>query len=597
MSEVDALLARAIALEDSGKPQEALESYRQLLAAAPRHAAALHNRGLLLARLGRFAEAEQSHREYVAHFPADPRAHGNLADVLMALGRYDESVAALDAVLRLAPGDASAMVRRGMVLACLLRFDEARQVFAVARTRHPAEVARFIGRVAPGASIDTTLSPENIYLTRGWQAQGQCDWSGWSRYVAEMRKAAAAPEVALEPAIGFMSQHAPLDDAERHAIMRRIAAPIEARLPALPPPGPRQRPRIRVGVMSPDYREHLNAYLLRPLFELADRKRFELYAYALTPDDGGPSRARIRAAADAFRELHALPDTEAALAIRRDDLDILLDVGGHTTGGRFAITAQRPARVQVNYLGFPSSLGSKRVDYAIVDRIAAPEAASWSESLVYLPGTSFLYDYRGAPPISVVSRRDYGLPEDAFVFCTFHKAEKVTPECFFIWLEMLRQVPRSVLWFSGVVPGAAANLRREAHGRGIDAARLVFAPFDTRDRYLARQRLGDLMLDALNHNALTTACDALGMGLPVLTTADGTAFANRSAASIVRAAGMHELVAPDREAYLRTAVALASEPTALQAVKDRLRANRATAPLFDTAGRVRELEAALERML
>ena len=479
----------------------------------------------------------------------------------------------------------------------MARFDEAREVFFDARARNPQEVASFVQRVVGTGSLDTALSPENIFLARRYAAQGQCDWTDWDRYVAEMRRAARTPDVALEPAIGFMSQHMPLDDEERHAIMRRIAAPIEARLPALPPPAPRQRPRIRVGVMSPDFREHLNAYLLRPLFELADRKRFEMYAYSLAPDDGGPSRARIRAAAEAFRDLHALPDAEAALAIRRDDVDILLDVGGHTTGGRFAITAQRPARVQVNYLGFPSSLGSKRVDYAIVDRIAAPEAASWSESLVRLPSTFFLYDYRGPPPLAVVARRDYGLPEKAFVFCAFHKAEKITPESFFSWMEILRRVPRSVLWFPGMSATAVANLRGEAQRSGVGPERLIFTAFETRDRYLARQRLGDLMLDAFNHNALTTACDALGMGLPLLTLGGGAAFANRAAESILRAAGLPELVAADRDAYVRMAVDLASDAAALGKLRDRLQRNRKTAPLFDTAGRVRELEAAFERML
>jgi len=595
----DALLARAIALEDSGKPEEALEQYRQLLAETPQHADALHNRGLLLARLARFADAEQSHREYAARCPADPRAHSNLADIFMAVARYEESLVALDAVLRLSPDEPSALVRRGVTLACMARFDEAREAFARAQARNPAAVARFVGRVAPGAPLETALSPENIFLARRYAAQGQCDWTDWDGYVAQMHRAANTPGVALEPAIGFMAQHLPLSDAERHAVMRRIATGIESRLATLPPPAPRQRERIRIGVLSPDYRAHLNAHLLRPLFELADRKRFELYAYSIGANDGSEARARIRSAADAFRDLQGSSDTQAALAIRKDDIDILLDVGGHTVGGRFAITAQRPARVQANYLGFPSSLGSKRVDYAIVDEVAAPDGSSWSESLVLLPSTFFLYDYRAEPPPVLVSRREYGLPEDAFVYCAFHKAEKITPECFFLWMEILLRVPRSVLWFAGLSEAASTNLRNHAAGHGVDPARLVFATFeqDYHGRYFARQKLGDLMLDAYNHSALTTACDALGVGLPVLTFGGGAAFSNRAGESIVRAAGLPELVAADRDAYVRMAVNLASDKAALGTISDRLARSRKTAPLFDTAGRVRELEAAFEQML
>jgi protein O-GlcNAc transferase len=595
LASADAQFVRALALEDSGKADEALVQYRALLAVFPLHADARHNHGLLLARLGRLQEAAQSHREYVQRHPQDPRAHSDLADVLVALGQYDEGLAALEATLQLKPDDAAALVRRGVALACLKRFDDARRAFAAVMHRHPQEAARFVQRVASSGTLDTSLSPENIFLTRRYWAQGACDWADWETYVAQAKRAAADPAVALEPAVGFMVLHLPLADAERHAILRHLAARVEARVTVLPPPGPRQRQRIRVGVLSPDYYEHLNAYLLRPLFELADRSRFELYAYSLGADDGSASRARIRAAADCFRDLRSMSDQEAAQVIRRDDVDILLDVGGYTTNARFAITAQRPARVHANYLAFPASFGSGRVDYAIVDRVAAPDQSTWIERLVHLPHTFFLYDYR-ATPQEVVSRGEYGLPEDAFVFSAGHKAEKITPECFFLWMEILRRVPNSVLWLLAL-PRAVDNLRRHAQGCGVDPARLVFAKFESRERYLARQRLADLMLDAFNHSALTTACDALGMGLPILTFGGQAAFASRAGESVVRAAGMPELVMASREEFVEAAVRLASDQGAMGALRDRLARNRTTAPLFDTAGRVRELEAAFERML
>jgi protein O-GlcNAc transferase len=591
---VDALFARAIALEDAGSPEEALAQYRELLAREPLHADAWHNHGLLLARLGRLTDAERSHREYAGRRPRDPRAHSNLADVLVALRRDDEALASLDAALAIAPNDVPLLVRRGVVLSCLQRFDAARRAFADGLERHAQEVERLVLRIAPDASLDAALTPENIFLTRRYVAQSACDWGGWDAYVAQAKSIAAGPPLALEPSIAFMVLHLPLPDAERHALVRQITARIETLAPELPPPGPRRSQRIRVGVISPDFREHLNAYLLRPLFELADRRRFELFAYSLGADDGSPARARIRAAADCFRDLRPEADRRAAQIIRDDDIDILVDAGGYTTGARFAITAQRPARVQVNYLAFPASLGSARVDYAIVDRVAAPGQASWSERLVRLPHTYFLYDYRETPQ-AVVSRAEYGLPEDAVVFCAFHKAEKITPECFPTWMEILRRVPRSVLWLFQL-QAAAENLRRHARDLGVDPARLVFARYETRERYLARLRLADLMLDAVNHSAMTTACDALGMGLPLLAFGGGAAFAARAGESLLRAAGMPELVVQPGE-YVETAVRLGANPSALRELRARLAAKRTSAPLFDTAGRVRELEAAFEQML
>jgi predicted O-linked N-acetylglucosamine transferase (SPINDLY family) len=510
-----------------------------------------------------------------------------LADVLLASGRYREALE----VLRGLDGheDGAALVRSGLALSCLRRFDEARATFAMARCRFPEEAERFVARVAPGGESDTMLSPENIFLARSYAALGLCDWSGWEALVTEARRAASADNLMLEPAIAFMVRLLPLTGVERHGIARHIAARIEACIEPLPRPAPRQRERIRIGVLSPDFREHLNAYLLLPLFELVDRQRFEMYAYSLMADDGSAARARVRGAAEAFRDLHAMSDEAAAAAIRQDDVDILLDVAGHTTGGRFGIVARRPARVQVEYLGFSASMGSRRVDYAIVDRITATQDAEWSEALVYLPHTWFLYDFRSPVPGVELTRRDYGLPADAFVYCAFHRAEKISPDLFDLWMRILAKVPNSVLWLLDLPEAARRNLRGEAARRGIDPSRLIYAPFEPRhgNRYLPRQRLGDLMLDSLYHTAMTTACDALGSGLPLLTM-KGPAFASRAGASFLTAAGLPDLIVPDREAYVAEAVALARDPKRLASYREKLLSR--SGPLFDTVARVRELE-------
>jgi protein O-GlcNAc transferase len=591
----EALFARAIALEDAGRPGEALEHYRRLLTQAPAHADGWHNHGLLLARLGRLAEAEQSHRHYLRGHPDDPRAHGDLADVLLALERPAEALDHLEWIAQRFPSDVPALVRLGIALSCLRRFAEARQAFASVRTAHPEAVARFVARVAPGADLDATLSPESLYLWRRYAATGRCDWSDWDDYLAEMRRAVSDPAVVLEAATAFMALHLPLDAGERHAIARRVAARIEAASPALPAPGSRRDGPLRIGILSPDLREHLNAYLLLPLFELSDRSRLELYAYSIAPGDGSPVLGRVRAAAARFVELHALSDQDAAAAIRRDDVDILVDAGGYTTGGRVGITARRPARVQAVYLGFAGSLGSRRVDYAIVDEVVGDQPGEWSEALVRLPDTYYLYDFRAETPRAALSRAEYGLPQDAFVYCAFHKPEKITPDAFALWLEILAATPGSVLWLLALPAEALANLRSLAAARGIDGSRLQAAPFEPRERYLARQRLGDLFLDTVHHSAMTTACDALSVGLPLLT-AKGSAMASRAGESILRAAGLPELVAADRKAFVETAVRLGTDPAALAGVRARLSRQRESAPLFDTAARVRELGAAFEEM-
>jgi predicted O-linked N-acetylglucosamine transferase (SPINDLY family) len=587
--------AAALCLEDLGQPADALAYYDAALRLSPDFEEALHNRGLLLSRLGRFEEGESNQRLYVAAHPKSARAHSGLADVLLAQGRFGEAVEALDTFACVAPQDVTARIRRGVALACMRRYAEAREAFVHAQHADAKAVGDYLSRVAPGSDPEVMLSPENIYLSRCWAALGRCDWSRWDEFVSEMRTIATTPGSAVEPAVAFMSRLVPLSGAERHGVARQIATRIEARYTALPPLTPVKRDRIRVGVLSPDFREHLNAYLLLPLFELLDRDRFELFGYSLAADDGSAIRGRVRSAADVFRDLQPVSDHDAAKAIRSDDIDILVDVGGYTTGARFAITAQRPARLQVNYLGFSSSFGSRRVDYAIVDRIVGSDDAEWTEARVFLPHTHFLYDFRAPPPETQVARQGYALPADSFVYCAFHRAEKISPDAFDLWMQILSRVPGSVLWFRALSETALCNLRAHARRCGIDPARLVHAPFEPSfdPRYLARHRLGDLMLDALHHNATTSACDALGAGLPMLTLR-GSAMASRAGESLLRAAGLPELVAPDKEAYVALAVQLASDKERLNRYRRTLEARRG--PLFDTESRVREIEAALTQM-
>jgi protein O-GlcNAc transferase len=595
--EGDAAYASAVALEDLGRPDDALARYDLALQRSPAHEDALHNRGLLLARIGRLDDARSSHRSYAGLHPDSSRAHGDLAEVLLALGRYEEALAEYEWVLARAPRDSLASLKRGIALASLRRFEASRAAIAAALSADRPAVMRFVRSVAPQSEPEAMLTPENIFLWRRYLAQGVCDWSGWEDYLAEFRRAIRDPNLPLDRALAFTALHLPLDESERFRLARGIAARIERKVAPMPPRAVISRDRVRIGVLSPDLREHLNAYLLLPLFELIDRSRFEVFAYSLAADDGSAIRARLRAASDRFVDLAGLDDRNAAQAIRRDEVDLLLDCAGHTTGSRFEITACRPAPVQALYLAFASTLGAKRLDYAIVDHVVAPPASleHWAEALVFMPDTYYLYDFREAGAGPAVSRADFGLPDDAVVYSAGHKPEKITPDAFALWLRVLAEVPQAVLWFNAMPAAASANLAREAAARGIAPGRLIFAPFDPRPRYLARQGLGDLFLDAVHHSAMTTACDALGGGLPVLTI-KGSTFASRACESLLRAAGLPELVAADPDAFVRAAVEFGNQRRRLRDLKLRLKARRATAPLFDTAGRVRQLEAALGEM-
>jgi protein O-GlcNAc transferase len=582
---------------NAGRLREAERLYLSLIAEAPDDPELLFHCSLAQIRDARGDAALEHTRRLLSAHADWPGSHAMHGEALLSLGDYEGALCEFDWILARLPQDPLANLKRGFALAALGKFVDSQAAFEAAREADGAFIEKFCAELSANGDSSVDLCPQNIFLWRRYVAQGTCDWSGWSDYLAEFRSAISRSGVQLDPALAFVAFHLPLSASERHATARRIAHRIERKTPAFPPLPVPKRSKIRVGILSPDFREHLNAYLLLPLFELLDRRRFELYAYSLTQDSDSDIVRRLKKAAEGFVELAAIPDTVAASRIRQDEIDILVDAGGHSTGGRFSITAQRPARIQVMYLGFAGSIGSRRADYAIVDRVVAPpqSAQEWSEVPVYLPSTYYLYDFRVDAPDIVLSRRDYGLPEEAFVYCAFHKAEKITPDAFDLWMRILRSVESSVIWFLALPAAAIANLRSAAEACGVDPFRLHFAPFDPRSRYLARQRLGDLMLDCFHHSAMTTACDALAAGLPVLTV-KGQSMASRAGESLLRAAGLPELVAGDPEAFLRRAIQLAGDRQQLGELQRKLKGNRYTASLFDTAARVRQLEAAFEQM-
>jgi predicted O-linked N-acetylglucosamine transferase (SPINDLY family) len=307
-------------------------------------------------------------------------------------------------------------------------------------------------------------------------------------------------------------------------------------------------------------------------------------------------RARLVRAFDRFVNVDGMCDAEAATTIHRDGVDILVDLMGYTTYARTGILVLRPAPVQVNYLGYPGTMGADFVDYLVADRIVVPtdDARYYSEKIVWMPH-SYQVNDRARPIAGRQARVDLGLPEGAFVFCCFNQTYKILPVAFDVWMSLLKAVPGSVLWLLECSALAERNLFRETVARGIDPSRLIFAAKEPLARHLARLQAADLFLDTFPYNAHTTASDALWAGLPVITWA-GNTFASRVAASLLNAVGLPELVCGSMDEYATLALRLATAPRELAALRDKLWRNRPTAPLFDTPAFTRDIEAAYRTM-
>jgi predicted O-linked N-acetylglucosamine transferase (SPINDLY family) len=561
------------ALQD-GRPAEAAEWLQRAVRSDPHFAVASNDLGNLLALQGMLAEAAASYRQAIAEAPDFAEAHNNLGNLLQMTGSLDEAVAHYRTAAGLRLGYAEAFRNLGSALRRLGRPDEA------------ATALRTALAIDPGF---TAAIPQLAHLLKEL-----CDWTQLDDLTAELVEIVETEQAAVNPFV-FLS----LDATPRQQLLcaKRWAAEHLGAIRERPPASA-GKDRITVGYLSADFQEHATAHLIAELFQLHDRGRFRVIGYSYGRDDGSAARQRLRESFDEFVDLLDCSHAESAARIRRDGVDILVDLKGYTTYARPEILHLRPAPVQVNYLGYPGTMGSDAADFVLVDPVVVPadEQPYFTERLAHLPDCYQVNDRRRPIIPRIAARTEYGLPEKGFVFCCFSATYKITAAMFDVWMRLLAAIPGSVLWLIEPHAMAMANLRREAESRLVGgAARLVFAPWLPNPEHLARMGFADLFLDTLPYGAHTLASDALWGGCPVITCL-GRAFPGRVAGSLLRAVGLPELVTQSLADYEALALQLALDPDRLRAIRGKLQANRLTTALFDSRRFTRHLESAFETM-
>jgi predicted O-linked N-acetylglucosamine transferase (SPINDLY family) len=352
----------------------------------------------------------------------------------------------------------------------------------------------------------------------------------------------------------------------------------------------RKSKRLKIGYLSSDLREHAIGFLTSELYGLHDRNKVEVFLYycGIAADD--EIKERIKGTGDHWIDITPMSDEAAARKIVEDEIDILVDVNGYTNGARTKMLAMRPAPICVNWLGFPGTLGSPSHHYIIADPFIIPKESEiyYTEKVMRLPCYQPTDRKRVVSP-TTPRRADASLPEDAMVFCCFNGAHKITPFTWKRWMEILKQVPGSVLWLLDSIETTNTRLKQLAAEHGVAPERVIFAAKRRNPDHLARYPLADLFLDTVPYGAHTTSSDAMWMGVPVLTLA-GRSFASRVCGSLATSAGMSELVVYTPEDFVAKAVELGTNRPALQALRQKLQANRDTCVLFDTPLLVSKLE-------
>ena len=600
---------KGTALRELGRFEAALTSYDAAIARRPESAEAYYNRGDVLLELGRPLDALASYDKAIALGLGSADIHNNRGNVLRELKRPEEALASYDKAVGLEPNHADACNNRGNALRDLARLEDALKSYEAAlalRPDHPEAhynrgmVLKDLKRLDEAlASFGKTLAlkPEHFNALGQYvfAARSMCDWPMAQRAETALIDACKLPNFSCSPFfVSFISDDPAVQRMAAEGFIRNNSMQTSA---PFRPERIGKRDKLRIGYLSADFRQHPVAVLIAELIELHDRSRFEVFGFSAGPNDRSALRTRLQGAFDAFVDVRSASDTALQQAIRKAQIDIVVDVGGHTEEGRILALAQRTAPIQVTYLGYPGTVGAQFIDYAIVDRCVVPDSAArfFTEKLAYLPHSYQANDRKRAIAERVPTRSACGLPDHAFVFCCFNASYKIAPVVFDHWMRILTAVPGSVLWLLADNRWAGNNLRKEAQSRGVDPGRLVFAPRASPADHLARQGLADLFLDTWPYNAHTTASDALWVGLPVLTNS-GRCFAARVAGSLLHAIGLPGLVTNSLADYEAMAIALARDPARIGAVREQLARNRLSLPLFDTDRFRRHIEAAYLQM-
>jgi protein O-GlcNAc transferase len=605
---------QGLALHQQGKFAEAERIYVEIIRLQPEHFDATHMLGVIAVQDGRTLRGVELISRAIGLNPNVAAAHGNLGKALWDLKRHSEALESCDRAIALKPDYAAAYSNRGNALLNLARLTEALASYEKAIALRPdyVEAHRNRGSVlyklkryeqaiasfekalalkpdSPGTEGDRLISKMRI-----------CDWSNFDAEHTHLITSVGNGTANTSP-FAFLAVSSNSADQLRCA----KSWVSHKHPPSKKPLWQRERydhQRIRVAYLSPDFREHPLSFLMAGMFECHDKSLFDVTAISLRAEPHSEMRRRLRAAFEHFVDAETLSDDQIAKMIRELEIDILVDLAGFTEEARTGILAKRPSPIQVNYLGYPGTMGAEYVDYILADQFVAPNSQYrfYSEKIVLLPDSYYptsyrINDGRRDVPDRAFTRAELGLPPTGFVFCCFNNNFKITPSVFSCWMRILKQVDDSVLWLLEDNPKAASNLRQEAVARGVNAERLIFAKRLPVSDHLARHRSADLFLDTLPYNAHTTASDALWAGLPVLTCL-GETFAGRVAASLLHAVCLPELITTTLEDYEQLAVALAMDPAKLSIVKRRLAENRLTTPLFDTKRFTKHIEEAYTAM-
>ena len=571
----DALHLMGVVCGMQGRPNDALAFFQQCLVIAPQNAMLRFNLAKALSALQRDAEAIEHHQAASSLDFTNPDVWINYGRSLDNLRRREEALAAYEKAVELDPDSVEGWFNKGKIFGELKRYEEALRSYIRAYQLRPTEpfllgiILHYKMLICDWLELDVLYDSVLRDLRNGQKVVEPFGFQGISDSESDLLLAAKI----------FANERYPL-------AKETTKAPIRER-----------NKKIRVAYLCGEFRDQATSVLMTGIYESHDPEKFEIVALDNGWNDGGVLRSRMEKVFKEIIDISKMPDLSVAQLIKTLNIDILVNLNGYFGEARSNVFAQHAAPVQVNFLGFPGTLGAPYMDYLIADEIVIPPASRehYVEKIAYMPHSYQANDAKRIISERQFSRLELGLPEQGFVFCCFNNNYKITPQTYDSWMRVLSAVEESVLWLIEDNPLAANNLKAEAEKRGVSPERIIFASRLPLPEHLARHRNADLFLDTLPYNAHTTASDALWAGLPVLTCM-GKTFPGRVAASLLTALEVPELITHSVAEYERRAIELANNPDALSLIKNKLLANRLEKPLFNTQMFANDLEVLYRKM-
>ncbi|MDA8802634.1 tetratricopeptide repeat protein [Amylibacter sp.] len=597
----------AVMYDSLNLPEDAIENYYKAIKNQPIYADAYNNMGSAYIKINKPDKAMEAYNKVIQLVPNHAYAHNNIGNIYMTEQSFDKAIKAFKMAIFFNPNYADAYNSLGEAYLNMKNITEAHKAFEKVLIINPNHIKGLLNmgslhelNAEHKKSIQLYSKaylndPENdsILALKITQQSYICDIDEIKKDNSKIKHAGTYRYI-VRPFDSFAQDDEPIRHQLRAA---KYTNKYFRENRHLRPSNLETRPkRIRLGYISSDFKEHAVSYLIAKVLETHNRDEFKLFGYSISSSKLDNMGKRIRKSFDVFQEVDKFSDKEIALIIQKNKIDILIDLNGHTINSRTGIFAYKPSKIQINFLGFPGTMGAEFIDYIIADNVVIPNKFNnfYSEKIIRLPHSYMPTDNTRVISNRPITREEMGLPTNSVVLCCFNNTYKISVDEFNIWMRILSKIENSVLWLKMENELAKKNIHIAAEKRGVDPSRIIFADFIKMEDHLARYTLADIFLDTFNFNGHTTAADALWAGTPLITKL-GKSFAARVAGSLLTATGLTELITNTEKEYEALIIQLANNPLELEKIKEKLKKNSISNSLFDTEKYTFNLEKAYHK--